>query len=57
VLVLVQSESFTTDFLEALKQAVCKIMGIGTIKWGLVAAAIWFGIYQAIVIINGTPLF
>ena len=33
------------------------IMGIETIKWGLVASAIWLGIYQLFTIINGVPLF
>lgn len=30
-----------------------KKVGIETIKWSLVATAIWFGIYQIITIING----
>jgi hypothetical protein len=34
-----------------------RIMGIETIKWGLVATIIWLGIYQLFNIINGTPLF
>jgi hypothetical protein len=33
------------------------IMGIETIKWGLVASIIWFGIYQVFTIISGVPLF
>ena len=32
-------------------------MGIETIKWSLVASAIWFGIYQVITIVNGAPCF
>lgn len=32
-------------------------MGIETIKWSLVASAIWLGIYQLITMINGAPLF
>jgi|GEM_PF-1248850 hypothetical protein len=32
-------------------------MGIETIKWTVVASAIWLGIYQIFTIINGTPLF
>ena len=32
-------------------------MGIETIKWNLVAPAIWFGIYQLITVINGGPMF
>jgi hypothetical protein len=32
-------------------------MGIETIKWGLVASAIWVAIYQVFTIISGTPLF
>lgn len=31
-------------------------MGIETIKWGLVASAIWFGIYQVLTVINDAPL-
>lgn len=34
-----------------------QIMGIETIKWGLVASIIWFGIYQVFTIISGVPLF
>jgi hypothetical protein len=34
-----------------------EIMGIETIKWGLVASVIWLGIYQLATLINGTPLF
>ena len=33
------------------------IMGIETIKWGLVASVIWIGIYQVFTLISGTPLF
>ena len=32
-------------------------MGIETFKWSLVASAIWFGIYQLVTVINGTPIF
>ena len=32
-------------------------MGIETIKWGLVASAIWIGIYQVFTLISGNPLF
>jgi hypothetical protein len=32
-------------------------MGIETIKWGLVATAIWVGIYQVVTLLNGAPLF
>ena len=34
-----------------------QIMGIETIKWGLVASIIWFCIYQVFTIISGVPLF
>ena len=33
-----------------------RTMGIETIKWGLVATAIWLGIYQLFTIISGAPL-
>lgn len=32
-------------------------MSIETIKWGLVASVIWFGIYQLFWMISGTQLF
>ena len=32
-------------------------MSIETIAWGIAASLIWLGIYQAITMINGTPLF
>jgi len=32
-------------------------MSLETITWGIVAAAIWLGIYHVGTIINGAPLF
>ena len=32
-------------------------IGIESIKWGLIAAVIWFGLYQVATTIGVTPLF
>jgi len=32
-------------------------MAIESIKWGLIAAGIWFGVYQVATVLGVTPLF